>query len=164
MDGNGRIGRLLIPLILCAAQRLPQPLLYLSAYFERNRQEYMDRLLAVSQRGEWSEWIAFFVRGVIEQATDAIHRARAVLALRDEYRRKTHSARSSALLPKLVDQLFVLPLITVPQAAKHLGVTQAAARAIVERLVAQGILEETGDLKRNRTFLAPKILEIIEKE
>ncbi len=82
-DGNGRLGRLLITLLLCMEAILPTPLLYLSAYLERNRQEYYHRLLRVSQAGEWDEWLIFFLRGVAEQAMDAVERSDRLRALRE---------------------------------------------------------------------------------
>jgi Fic family protein len=108
-DGNGRIGRLLITLLLCERKLLPQPLLYLSAYLERNRNAYMDHLLAISQRGAWVEWVNFFLRGVAEQSQDAVERLNRLLELWRGYRQKLQLAQSSALCLKLVDELFRIP-------------------------------------------------------
>src|SRR5436309_5025335 len=119
LDGNGRIGRLLITLLLCAEGLLPQPLLYLSAYFERHRLEYYRLLLAVSQSGGWSEWICFFLRGVAEQSNDAIRRSDRLLQLMQDYRERLQSARTSALLLQLVDRLFMTPATTVARTAEQ---------------------------------------------
>lgn len=105
MDGNGRIGRLLITLLLCERAYLPAPLLYLSAYFERHRDEYVDGLLGVSQRGAWEEWVAFFLRGIAEQSRDAIRRSQRLLALQQSYHHKLHQARGTAPQFQLVDEL-----------------------------------------------------------
>jgi Fic family protein len=162
LDGNGRIGRLLLTLLLCTEGLLPQPLLYLSAYFERHRQEYYRLLLAVSHCGNWSDWISFFLRGVAEQSRDAIRRSDRLLDLWQEYRRKLQSARSSALLLQLVDGLFSYPAITIAQAASRLGVTPRSAQLNVDKLVREGILEEVTGRHRNRVFVASGVVRIVE--
>jgi Fic family protein len=97
LDGNGRVGRILIALPLCAHDRLSQPLLYMSAYFERNREAYVDHMLHVSQRGEWRPWIHFFLQGVAEQCDDAVSRAKKLAELRDEYKRTLQRASGNVL-------------------------------------------------------------------
>jgi len=162
LDGNGRIGRLLLVLLLELEGLLPLPLLYLSAYFERNRQEYYHHLLAVSQAGAWERWITFFLRGVTEQAQDALRRSQRLLDLRQQYTKRFQSARSSGLLQKLVDQLFSSPAISIGMAASVLGITWTAAQHHVRNLVLAGILKQVGSGKRNRLFMASKILAILE--
>ncbi len=164
LDGNGRIGRLLLTLLLCAEGLLPQPLLYLSAYFERHRQEYYDLLLGVSQAGRWHDWVMYFLRGVAEQSQDAVKRSSRLLDLRQEYRQKLQSARASALLLQLVDELFSYPAISIARAAKRLDVTPRSAQLNVDRLMDEGILEEATGRKRNRVFIAPGIIRIIEAQ
>jgi Fic family protein len=161
-DGNGRIGRLLITLLLCAERLLPQPLLYLSAFFEKNRAEYYARLREVSLLGRWVEWLEFFLRGVREQAEDGVERASRVLALRESYRARLHAVRSSALLWRLVDGLFAVPATTVRRAAQELGITRAGASMNIDKLVAAGILAESTGRKRDRVFLAHEILRTVE--
>jgi Fic family protein len=163
-DGNGRIGRLLITLILCVDEILPQPLLYLSAYLERHRQEYYDRLLGVSQRGEWKEWIGFFLEGIAQEAGDAVNRAARLLALQREYRSRVQKARSSALLVKLIDALFVTPAITAGGVGKLLSITATPAQNALERLIEAGILEEVTGQKRNRVYMARGIVGVIEED
>jgi Fic family protein len=160
-DGNGRIGRLLISLLLCESGLLLKPLLYLSAYFERNRTAYYDHLLRVSQAGAWNEWIEFFLLGVTEQAREATNRCLALLDLWQEYRNKMQEARSSALLLRLVDALFARPALTIPLAKKLLRVTYPSAQRNVYRLERAGILVEVTHRKRNRLYLAPKIMSIL---
>ncbi|MBI2351613.1 MAG: Fic family protein, partial [Deltaproteobacteria bacterium] len=164
LDGNGRIGRLLLTLLLCAEGLLPQPLLYLSAYFERHRQKYYDLLLGVSQAGRWHDWVMYFLRGVAEQSQDAVKRSSRLLDLRQEYRQKLQSARASALLLQLVDELFSYPAISIARAAKQLDVTPRSAQLNVDRLMDEGILEEATGRKRNRVFIAPGIIRIIEAQ
>lgn len=141
---------------------LAQPLLYLSAFFERHRSEYYDRLLAVSQRGEWSGWLEFFLRGVAEQATDAVTRATRLDALRADYYRRLQSARASALLLKLVDELFGTPMISVGKAAKLLGVTPRSAQLSIDKLSAADIVKEMTGRQRNRVFVAEEILRVVD--
>lgn len=162
LDGNGRIGRLLLILLLCAEDLLPEPLLYLSAYFERYRREYYRLLLAVSQSGAWSEWTMFFLRGVAEQARDAIRRSDSLLGLWQDYRKKLQAARASALLLRLVDELFSYPAITIARAAERLNVTRPSAQRNVMKLVKEGILKEATGRQRNRIFVAPAIIDVIQ--
>lgn len=164
LDGNGRIGRLLISLLLCEWKLLPSPLLYLSAFFERRRQEYYDRLLAVSRQGEWEPWLRYFLTGVAEQANDAVERASRLRTLRDGYYTTLQHARSSALLLKLVDGLFHHPAITIPGAAVQLKVTQRAASQNIDKLVKRGILIEATGRARNRIFIARGITNAIEED
>jgi len=164
VDGNGRVGRLLIVLLLAEREYLPEPLLYLSAYFDRNRDAYIDHLLRVSQAGMWLEWIRFFLQGIVEEAHDAIRRSQRLLALREELRGKVQMRRSSALLPKLVDELIAVPAITIPQARKILGVTYRSAQLNIKKLVDAGILKEVAGRKRNRVYYAPSIISIIEAD
>lgn len=160
LDGNGRIGRLLIPLILCLDQHLPAPLLYLSAFFERHRSEYYERLLKVSTEGDWAGWIDFFARGVAHQASDAVDRAQSLFALREQYRQSLMTPRSSGLLPKLIDELFDRPWLDVATAARNVRVTPAAAQRLIDRLVEHNVLVEVTGWKRNRLYVATHILEV----
>jgi Fic family protein len=164
LDGNGRIGRLLIPLMLCEKGVLPQPLLYLSAYFERNRNSYMDLLLEVSRSGAWIDWTRFFLRGVAEQSQDAIRRSRRLIGLQETYKAGIHAARASALLVRLVDQLFATPFITAVQVRQRFHVTHATAQANIQKLVSAGILKLHGGRRRNRIYYAPEILEVVSQE
>ncbi len=161
-DGNGRIGRLLITLLLCAEGILPAPLLYLSAYLERRRDDYIDLLLAVSQAGAWAEWIEFFVRGVTEQSRDGVLRATHLLALREGYRRRLQEKHTSTIALRLVDELFAFPVVTIRQIAERLDVTHRAVQQNVERLIAEKMLLEMTGRQRNRVFVAPGIIRIVE--
>lgn len=160
LDGNGRIGRLLMALLLCHEGLLAQPLLYLSAYFEQHRQEYYRLLLEVSQAGRWLSWIEFFLAGVAEQARDALWRTEALLRLWQEYHQRFSTARSSALLLRLVDDLFEYPVLTISRAARRLGITQRAASLNIQKLVDAGLLEEVTGRVRYRLFAAQAIIEL----
>jgi Fic family protein len=162
LDGNGRIGRLLMPLLLCKEGALSEPLLYLSAFFERNRNEYYRLLLAASQAGSWADWISFFLRGVADQSRDAVARSARLLKLWQTYREEFQSARSSALQLRLVDELFAYPAITATGAAKFLNVTHRSAQLNIDKLIRKGILKEATGRQRNRVFVASDIIKIIE--
>ncbi len=165
MDGNGRIGRLLIPLLLYDRQILRAPLLYLSAYFERHRDAYMDHLLNVSQRGNWLEWINFFLKGVTEQARDSIQRAQRLLDLWQTYRDRLQAIGGSAHRLHLVDDLFAFPVTTIPEAQKLLGITYRAAQLNIEKLVDAGILQSPDtEQMRPRPYYAPEIIRVIESD
>jgi len=161
-DGNGRIGRLLIILLMFAKNILDKPLLYLSAYFERNRQAYYDRLLRVSTHGEWGEWILFFLRGIIEQSTDAFERSRELLQLQHKYHSMIRSKRS-ALQIKMADLLIERPVLTIPYVSRYFKVTFATARNNVLKLAKLGIVKEVTGGKRYRLYIAEEVLEIINK-
>lgn len=162
IDGNGRIGRLLISLLLVEWGLLPLPLLYLSAFFCRHRQDYYDLLITVSEQGAWNEWTSFFLQGVTEQAHDAITRARRLQDLQTNWHERLTEARASALLLQLVDHLFDSPVITIPEAQRLLDVTYRSAKLNVEKLVDASILNQVGEADYGKTFVASEILEVID--
>lgn len=161
LDGNGRVGRLLLVLMLVEQNLLPLPLLYLSAYFERHRQAYYDGLLGVSARGDWRGWVLFFLRGVAEQAADAVGRAKALQDLRDVWRERFTRTRTSSKMLEAVDLLFEQPVFTIPQVQERLGVAYNSARSYVDRLETSGLVIPFGDRNYGRSFLAPAILDAI---
>ena len=160
-DGNGRIGRLLITLFLCAKGVLPKPLLYLSAYFERDRNAYYDQLFRVSETGDWETWIVYFLRGVAQQALDARARVRRVRDLQERMRQVLLDRRESANALRLLDEVFARPIMTSVEAARLIGVTPAGARRILERLAQAGVLDELGD-EWPRLYIATELLQLIE--
>ncbi len=162
-DGNGRIGRLLIVLQLVEAGLLSQPLLYLSAYFERHRERYCDLLLAVSERGAWREWTCFFLEGVVEQARDAVARARTLQDLLASWKERLAGATRSASALRLVDNLLAEPVLTIPRVQSTLGVSYPAARHTVDKLVEIGILRQWRESSYARTYVAPEILEVLSR-
>jgi Fic family protein len=161
MDGNGRVGRLLIALQLRERHVLPHPLLYLSAYFERYRDEYRDQLLAVSQRGAWTAWIEFFLRGVAEQAFDTVQRSYQLLDLRAQYQAWALESSRSGNLARLVDLVCERPVISIADAEARLGITTRAASLLVQRMEDEGILSEVTGQQRNRRYAALQILDIL---
>jgi Fic family protein len=162
MDGNGRLGRLLITLMLCERRVLPQPLLYLSAFLERRDQDYKDGMLEVSRRGAWTEWVRFFALGVAEQARDAVERASRLLDLWQDYRVRVREASQSSAPLRMVDELFAAPYLTIPHAAQVLGVTFPTAQASVKKLEDLGIVREITGQKRNRIYQAREVLALLD--
>ena len=161
-DGNGRIGRLLIPVLLADRGLLDQPLLYLSAYIERNKVKYYDLLLDVSQKSEWVEWIRFFLHGVISQATDTVKNIQALMALKADYEKKLIDKKASGSATRLIDNLFTNPITTIPHAMAYLHVTYPPAKNAVECLVDMGILTELSpERKHGRMFMAHDIVKIL---
>ncbi len=141
VDGNGRLGRLLIILFLCEKKVLKQPLLYLSAFFERDRGAYYGQLFRVSVTGDWQTWTGYFLDGVVEQARDALHRARQLRDLHDSMKKFLQSKRESASALKLLDTLFEMPFMTAPTAAELLDISPAGARRILDRFARIEIVE-----------------------
>jgi Fic family protein len=162
VDGNGRVGRLLVILLLIEWGLLPAPLLDLSARLEPLRDEYYARLLAVSIDGDWAGWLQFFLAAMRVQAADAVSRALALQHLRDEYRERLTRARSSSLLPRLADRLFEAPAVTAGIAARDLGVSRRAAALTIDKLVSAGVLVELDLPGRARWFVAAEILDTLE--
>jgi Fic family protein len=157
-DGNGRVGRLLIPLILLERGEISQPLLYLSDYFERNYDGYIDRMLDISQHGKWEEWIEFFLVGVEETCRDALAKAQALQDIQARYRELVQKARTSALLGRLVDMLLEHPAVTIPHASARLGIAYNAAKNNIGRLVDLGILTPDAFGSRPKVFVASEIM------
>jgi len=158
MDGNGRLGRLIMPLLLGMWGYLDMPLLYLSEYFEDNREKYMDHLLAVSQRGEWKDWILFTLRGIEQQSRDAMIRGRYLLNLREQLRSRYIQARNASTILQIIDGLFEHPATSRKRAAELAGVSPQAVSKSLERLVDDGVLEEVTGNVRYRIYAAPEII------
>jgi Fic family protein len=162
LDGNGRVGRLLITLLLIAKGVLPSPLLYLSAYFEATRQEYYARLLGVTERGEWEEWLSYFLAGVAQQSEDALARIRRIDDLLDGWRQKLDKA-PSRLPVRALDLFAENPYWTVNKLAERLEVAFTTAQRAIERLEAEAIVSLATEAKRNRVYCAGDLLEILEE-
>lgn len=163
-DGNGRLGRLVIPLYLYSAGYHPQPLLYMSSYFERNKDDYIDRLYDVSTRGDWLGWIEFFLNGVVEQCVDTAIRIKKLQDIQVRYKEKVGTARSSAHVLRLVDILFERPFVSIPRTAETLGVTYRSAHLNIQKLVDHAILTELSENIRPKFFWAPEIFDIIHSD
>lgn len=162
LDGNGRVGRLLISLLLSHWGLLAQPLLYLSAYFERHRADYYDLLLRVSQAGDWSAWVMFFLRGVEEQARDAFNRAAQLERLQATWRARLTAERAAPSLVQLAERLFAFPILSIPDAERLLGTTYRTARLNVLKLVEGGYLQPWTNQAYRRAYVAADIMRIVE--
>ncbi|MEX2285246.1 MAG: Fic family protein [Gemmatimonadota bacterium] len=154
LDGNGRVGRLLITFLLTERGILHKPVLYLSHYFKKHRQEYYDHLQNVREQGAWEAWLAFFLRGVDEVAVEAADTARRILQLREQHRLAitTHLGRAAGNGHKVLETLFDRPIVAVNDVRKLTGTTYAAANTLVSRLVELGIVSEMTGYARNRRF------------
>jgi len=160
-DGNGRIGRLIVMLMLIRENLLPGPLLPLSSAFDQRRNDYVGHLLHLSQTGDWTSWLRFFFESVIVSADEALRLVTALDDLRASMHRELQDARSSSLLIKLVDSLFERPATSIGAASELLGVTAASASANITKLAAAGILKEITGRTRDRVYVAPRILDIV---
>ncbi|WP_245584250.1 Fic family protein [Silanimonas lenta] len=165
LDGNGRIGRLLIAFLLTEKRLLSRPVLYLSYYFRQRRSEYYERLQAVRDADDWEGWLAFFLDGVIEVSQQATHTAAAILRMREDYRAKIteHLGRAAANGQRVMDRLFDHPIVSVATVREWLGITPAGANQIVGRLEGVGLLREITGYARNRRFRFEPYLRLFEE-
>ena len=162
LDGNGRIGRLLINLMLMEEGRLPTPLLYLSGYLETHRQEYYTRLQEVRERAMIQEWLQFFLTAVKRSADDAVDRAERLVAMREAYLAEAATTRSN--LPAIVDLLFKNPFLTVARVESNVGITNQGARNLIKDAAKRGWLREVGSSGRGGRmwWVAQDLYNIIE--
>lgn len=154
LDGNGRVGRLLITFLLCERGALHKPVLYLSHYFKAHRQEYYERLQAVRDSGDWERWLEFFLRGVAEVSAQAADTARRILLLREEHRTAIAEklGRAAGNGHRILQYLYEHPIVSAKEVQDLIGTTFAAANQIVRRLAAIGILDEITGHARHRRF------------
>ncbi len=165
LDGNGRVGRLLIAFLLCEKRILRRPLLYLSVYFKQNRTEYYDRLQAAREEGDWEKWIAFFLRGVREVAEEATAKAREIVRMREEHRERISKGlgRATATGLAVLEALFTRPVVTVEHVAEIAGVSFPNANRLVGRLEDLRLLREMTGRKRNRRFVYAPYMDLFEE-
>ena len=164
LDGNGRIGRLLITFFLCEKGYLTQPLLYLSGFFDRYRDEYYSRLRNVNERGDWSGWIKFFLRGLATQSKSAISDASRILALHAKYREMLEETkRIPETSYRLIDEIFKNPVISISGLSKKWNLPFNSVKTGVSRLVNLDILRPLEERKRNKLFIAPELMSLLTK-
>jgi Fic family protein len=161
LDGNGRLGRLLIVFYLIERRVLEQPLLYLSAYFERNREAYVDALQAVRERGDVDGWIAFFLSGVALQARRAVESADALLRLRDDFRERLRTARARGQVVDAAEALIGNPYVTAPQLAQTLAMTRQGAQYVISSLERVGIVAPVEGRDRPALYVASDVLDVL---
>jgi len=162
LDGNGRVGRLLITLFLVERSILPAPLLYLSAFFEATRLEYYDRLNAVRTDAAWESWIGYFLNGIARMSEDALNRTARINSLLVEWRLAV-AGTTSKVPTHMVDLLAENPFWTTKKAGERLGVAFTTAQRAIDRLTGLGILTPTSEAKRGRVFCAKAILDVLEE-
>ena len=163
LDGNGRIGRLLIMLLLLEWRLLTQPWLYLSAFFETHRAGYYDLLLAVSQRGEWENWLSFFLEGIRDQSDDAIARLKHLQSLRQKYKSLLKNERAGERLMQVIDVLFERPILSIRQLETTMDIPYRSAQRYIEKLEQLNILKEVTGQARNRLYQSDEILSALER-
>ncbi len=154
LDGNGRVGRLLITFLLCHRKVLHRPLLYLSYYLKANRAEYYDRLMAIRNDGNWEQWLKFFLRGVAEVSDGAIETSRRIFELREQHREVINKNLGSSSVSgvRLLDYLYEQPIINVRMVERHLETSFVTASRLIEQLVKMEVLRETTGGLRNRRY------------
>ena len=162
LDGNGRVGRLLITLFLVERKILPAPLLYLSAFFEATRNEYYALLLKVTKNGAWNDWIMYFLNGVARQSQDAFSRSLRINNLLESWNKQTKDF-SSKIPNKLIFQLAINPFLTVKQTSEQLRIPYTTVKRAVEKLESLNIVREVTGGKRNLVYCAKDILKILEE-
>jgi Fic family protein len=151
LDGNGRVGRLLISFLLVHRGVMHRPLLYLSHFFKANRNEYYDRLMAVREEGDWEGWLTFFLRGVAETSADATKTAKQIVSLRESHRARIQEALSPNGL-RLLDLLFRRPMVNIALIQERLTLSFVTAAKMIEGLAELGIVEEITGARRNRVY------------
>lgn len=160
-DGNGRIGRLLLPIVLKNFDQMPMPLLYISPFIEKHKDEYNDLMLAVSRDGAWEDWICFFALAIEDSARETMEKINKIAELKNTAQEKIQQARASALLYKLIDFVFDRLIVSIPQVARELDVTYAAARNNIDRIVEIGYLSEVIGQRRPKLYLCRPLFSIV---
>jgi Fic family protein len=161
VDGNGRLGRLLITFMLCERKILRKPLLYLSYFLKKNRSEYYDRLQAVRDGGQWEQWLAFFLRGVGEVAEEATSTARKIAQLREDHRKLVARGRSAGRALILLERLYRQPIVSMSMVSNICGTTFQGASDMTRHFSSVGILREITGHKRHRLFAYVRYLSLL---
>ena len=167
LDGNGRLGRLLITFLLCEKNILKEPALYLSHFFKRYRSEYYQRLQDTREKGDWEGWLKFFLRGVCNVAEEAAQTAARIMAQREEHRRMILAAMSNsqaASAIKLIEHLQRQPVVTVAKAAEIIAKTYVSANTMISKLIGLGLLEELTGQERYRRYRYAPYLNLLRAE
>jgi Fic family protein len=162
LDGNGRVGRLLISLLFYEWGLLSKPLLNLSTYIEKHRTDYYNLLLGISQKNRWEEWLCFFLRGIREQAEHGVFHIQQLQALRMQYQAIAEHDRNSERMALVLDFLFTRPIFSINQLSNILEIPFKTANDYVGKLVQLNLLQETTGKTRNRIFIAKTILDMLQ--
>ncbi len=162
LDGNGRVGRLLITFLLCEQRVLLKPVLYLSYFFKQHRQQYYEELQSVRDNGTWEQWLTFFLSGIVEVSRQATETARRILALREEHRRviTDNFGRAAGNGHRVLEHIYEHPIVSVGDVQGLTETTYTAANDLVARLVKHGILHEFTGQARNRRFMYKSYIDL----
>lgn len=162
IDGNGRIGRALITVFLCKTGALSQPLLYLSEFFEKNRDAYYDRLLGVSREGKWKEWIEFFLRGVIQMSESALDNAKKIFSLHEKYSGLLNmDKKTPEIAHRILDEIFVSPIVSISSLSKKWDLAYTSVKHGIKSLERLNVVKEISGKSRNRLYASDELLGII---
>ena len=161
LDGNGRVGRLLITLLLTQRRALTRPLLYLSLFLKQNRLEYYDRLNAIRTHGDWEGWLRFFLTGVVVTASDAVRVANELSALTEQHRHAASSRELGRYAWPMLDLLAEQPVITIKYASARLGATAMTVGRLLDQLILRGIVEEVTGRRRDRVYRYSPFLDVL---
>ena len=162
LDGNGRIGRLLITFFLCERGVLPAPLLYLSYYFKKNRLRYYEKLTGIRDRGDWEGWLKFFLKGILEVSQQAVNTAKQILTLKEEHNTKIVNYLRTTNALSLHELLLITPVVTVRYVQDKLNVTYSTANRLIGQFCDLGLLKLREKTKKDRTFIYPDYLNILQ--
>lgn len=162
LDGNGRVGRLLISLLLIEQKILPSPLLYLSAFFQATRETYYKLLFEVSSKGAWHEWLNYFLNGIALQSEDVLYRAQKINNLLTDWKIKVASGASDVPIA-VAEYCAVNPYFTINKVANDLQIAYSTAQRGVSKLLSENIIYQVGENKRDKVYCAKRILEILEE-
>jgi Fic family protein len=166
LDGNGRVGRLLITFLLCERQVLQKPVLYLSYFFKQHRQQYYEQLQSVRDEGTWEQWLTFFLRGVVQVSGQAADTAGRILRLREEHRRAITKSlgRAAGNGHRVLEHLYEHPIVSVNEVQGLIETTYPAANDLVARMVDIGVLREFTGQARNRRFIYQTYIQLFHNE
>lgn len=166
VDGNGRIGRLLVTFLLCTNNVTSQPLLYLSYYFKKNKQEYYDRLMAIRSDGDWEGWLKFFLKGIVETSANVVELSSKIIGLHKRTIDIVHKSmpRHSSKAMELLEKLFIHPVLSVNRAKDTCGISYNAAKGIIQKFVSLGVLTEKNDKKRDRRYFFTEYINLLNED
>jgi Fic family protein len=160
LDGNGRIGRLVIPLFLCDRDLLRYPILYLSKYFNEHRDQYIDLLRSVDDDGDWNQWITFFLSALRTQAVETKNSVLEIVKLYNELKGKVANLGSRYSF-SMLDQVFIWPIVNFPILKDRVGASHQTIYNLIEKFEEEGILHQVSDQKRNRTYIFRQLIDLL---
>lgn len=163
LDGNGRIGRLLITFLLCNNNVISKPVLYLSYYFKKNHAEYYDKLMSVRTYGDWEGWLKFFLKGIIETSNNTVKLSNKIIELQKKNRDLIHNSmpRFSAKAMEVLDKIYLYPVFSVKRIKEHCNISYNTAKSIIGKFINVGIITEKSDKKRNKKYYFREYIDLL---